>query len=152
MFSVLLVLITGILAMVQPAMAERGGGNYYYQGTASSIITTWGDSCDEVENVADWSMRTQVWGNFSGSNVYIDRIDVINETNIDLHFGQYSISDDGGSWQVPISGISPNNRATVYPRRWITGSHMLHWFTASPWGQSGACYNGAPIRLSVIRY
>jgi len=150
--SVLLVLLAGIFATVQPASAQRGGGNYFYQGIASSIIATWGDSCDELGNVADWSMRTQIWGNFTGSNLYIDRIDVINETNHNLHFGQYSSYDNGGSFNVGITGISPNSRATRYPRRWITGFQMVHHFTTGTWGHVGACYSGAPIQLSFVRY
>lgn len=150
--SVLVALVAMISVAAQPASAQRGGGNYFYQGIASSIIAPWGDSCDELGNVADWSMRTQVWGNFTGSNLYIDRIDVINETNFSLHFGQYSSSDQGGSFALPLTGINPNSRATFYPRRWITGSQMTHWFTVGQWGHVGACYNGALIPLSFVRF
>ncbi|MBP2478432.1 hypothetical protein JOF53_007304 [Crossiella equi] len=151
-FSVLLVMLAAAAATVLPAAAQRGGGNYYYQGIASSIIAPWGDSCDEIENVADWSMRTQIWGNFTGSNLYIDRIDVINETNISLQFGQYTSYDNGGAFNLPLTGINPNSRATYYPRRWITGVQMVHHFTVGRFGHVGACFNAAPIQLSFVRY
>ncbi|WP_370949769.1 hypothetical protein AB5J62_19900 [Amycolatopsis sp. cg5] len=150
--SVLMVFIAGIVATTQPALAQRGGGNYFYQGIASSIIAPWGDSCDELGDVADWSMRTQVWGNFTGSNLYVERIDVINETNFSLHFGQYSSQDQGGSFGLPLTGINPNSRATFYPRRWITGVQMTHWFTVGQWGHVGACYGGGLIPLSFVRF